>query len=174
MPSISFNELMTLFFIVLVVLFIAAILVFNFGMKIVPENKRLVLFRLGKCVGSRGPGIVTVIPVIDRGVWVDVQMKFHYEFRDLPTTDGMRISYKITLEGKVTDAEKSVMNVPNLEVALSKVMETELGDIARSKDRNELVRLDTWTEDQLKDVLNRAARPWGFEVVKSMVEHNDH
>jgi len=174
MPFISFSELMSLLFVVVAVLFVLAIVIFNYALKIVPENKRLVLFRLGKCLGSRGPGIVMMIPVIDHGLWVDLQQTFRYEFRDLSMADGQKISYTVALDGKVVDAEKSVMNVPNLEKALSKVIETEIMDIARSKDGDELKHLDAWMEDQLKEVLYRAARPWGFEVVKIMIQHDDH
>ena len=70
----------------------------------------------------------------------------------------------ITLEGKVTDPEKSVLNVPNLENALSEVIETEITDIARSKSSDELMQRRDWLESQLKDVLYRSSRVWGFEV----------
>jgi len=70
----------------------------------------------------------------------------------------------------VIDPEKSVLNVPNLENALSKVIETEIMDIARSKKSDELINLGGWIEGQLKDVLYRSSRSWGFDVIKLTIE----
>mgnify|MGYP000949468368 CR=1 FL=1 len=120
--------------------------------------------RFGKTLGSHGPGIVTLIPVIDYAIWVDLQPTFHYQYGNLLTSDNRKISCAVTLEGKVTDPEKNVLNVPNLENAISKVIETGITDIARSMSSDELRQRRDWLESQLKDVLYRSSRSWGFEV----------
>jgi len=164
MSSISTDVLVKVVVVIGLALFFLATAFVRFSTKIVPENKRVVIMRFGKILGSQGPGIVTLIPIIDYAIWVDLQPIFHYKYGNLPTSDNQKISCAITLEGKVTDPEKSVLNVPNLENALSEVIETEITDIARSKGSDELMQRRDWLESQLKDVLYRSSRVWGFEV----------
>jgi len=170
MPSISFDALVRLIFALALTLFFLVIALIRFAVKTVPENKRVVVFRLGRSIGSRGPGIVTIIPVIDSAIWVDLQRTYRRRYSDLPTSDNQKISCAITLEGKVIDPEKSVLNVPNLENALSKVIETETRDIARSKKSDKLINLGSWIEGQLKYVLYRSSRSWGFDVIRLTVD----
>ncbi len=164
MPSISSDVLIKFVIFTVLALFFLATGFIRLAIKIVPENKRVVIMRFGKILGSRGPGIVTIIPIIDSAIWIDLQKTFRYKYSDLPTSDNQKISYAVTLEGEVTDPEKSVLNVPNLENALSKVIETEIMSITRSKQSDELVQRRDWLEGQLKDVLYRSSRSWGFEV----------
>ena len=152
------------------VLFFLATAFIRFSIKIVPENKRVVIMRLGKILGSQGPGIITLIPFIDFAIWVDLQPAFHFQYTDLLTSDHQKITCAISLEGKVTDPEKIVLNVPNLENALSKVIETEIADITRSKTSGELLQRRDWLESQLMDVLNRSGRLWGFEVSRLQLQ----
>ena len=141
-------------------LFFLATAFVRFSIKIVPENKRVVIMRMGKILGCQGPGIVTLIPFIDFAIWVDLQPAFHFQYADLLTSDHQKISCAVTLEGKVTDPEKTVLNVPNLENAISKVIETEITDITSRKSSGELRQQRGWLESQLKDAVNRASRPW--------------
>ncbi|MRS05186.1 hypothetical protein EG832_18530 [bacterium] len=164
MSSITTDVLIKAVVVIGLALFFMVTAFVAFFTKIVPENKRVVIMRLGKILGSQGPGIVTLVPIIDYAIWVDLNPSFHYRYCDLPTIDNQKISCGVTLEGKVTDPEKSVLNVPNLENALSKVIETEITDIASSKSRDELRQRRDWLESQLKDVLYRSSRLWGFEV----------
>ncbi len=169
MSSISFDVLAKLIIVLALALFCLAIVFIRFAVKTVPENKRVIVFRLGKSLGSRGPGIVTIVPGIDTAIWVDVQRTYRYRYTDLPTSDDQKMSFVITLEGKVVDPEKSVVNVPNLENALSKAIEAEIVELTRSKKSDELVDLGGWIEGRLKDVLYRAGRSWGFDVIELVV-----
>lgn len=166
MSSISTDILIKAMVVIGLVLFFLSTAFVRFSTKIVPESKRVVIMRFGKILGSRGPGIVTLIPMIDYAIWVDLQPTFHYKYGNLLTSDNQTISRVVTVEGKVTDPEKCVLNVPNLENALSRVIEIEITDIVKSKSRGELMQRCDWLEDQLKDVLYRSSRLWGFEVSK--------
>jgi regulator of protease activity HflC (stomatin/prohibitin superfamily) len=158
-----------LFSIALIVL-IAGILFFQAGMKIVPEEKRVVVLRMGRSIGSRGPGLVIVIPLIDLVMWVDVQKKHHFSYVNLPTRDNRLVSVVVDLEGKVFDPEKSVLNVPNLDNALLKLIETRVGDFVSSKTSSELPNLKGRLEDELTDAVRRSGRDWGFEAVKVQID----
>lgn len=170
MPVLANDAVLKLVCISTIAVFFIAIVLIRVSIKILPENKRVVMMRLGKIIGSRGPGIVLMIPFIDFAIWVDLQQAFHYKFSDVPTLDHRKITLAVALEGKVTDPEKSVLNVPNLENSLSKVIETEIIDIAGSKNRDELVQRRDWLEGQLKDVLYRSTKMWGFEVSRFVID----
>jgi regulator of protease activity HflC (stomatin/prohibitin superfamily) len=166
MPPITFDFVLKIIVAIALALFFLATAFISFAVKIVPENKRIVLFRAGRSLGTRGPGIVTVIPLIDMVAWVDLQSVYRFRYSSVPASDNRKISCQVTLEGKVIDPEKSVLNVPNLEKALYKVIETEIIDIARDKKSDELIHLDGWLEYQLKDVAYRSSRSWGFDIIK--------
>lgn len=170
MSSIPSDILLKLIVVITLALFFLVTAFVSFAVKIVPENKRVIIMRFGKILGSRGPGIITIIPMIDLAIWVDLQQTYRYKYSNLPTSDNQKISCAITLEGKVFDPEKSVLNVPNLEGALSKVIETELVDIARSRNSHELTQRRNWLEGQLMDVLCRSSKSWGFEVSKLVID----
>src|SRR3970040_891264 len=99
-----------------VVLIVLALLVS--AIRIVPEYQRLVFFRLGRCIGARGPGVVLLIPVIDRGVKVDLRE----QVREVPhqtsiTKDNAPISIDFLWYFKVLDPAESVLQVGNFEMA---------------------------------------------------------
>ncbi len=88
------------------------------AIRIVPEYQRLVVFRLGRCVGARGPGIVFLIPVIDRAVKVDLRE----QVREIPhqtsiTKDNAPISVDFLWYYKVLDPTESILQVGNFEVS---------------------------------------------------------
>lgn len=157
-------------FITAVVILVAAIVFFQAAIKIVPEEKRVVILRMGRIIGSRGPGLVIIIPVIDFVMWVDVQRKHHFSYINLPTRDNKLATVVVDLEGKVFDAEKSVLNIPNLYNALLKLIETRVGDFVSSKNSSELPNLTGYLEDELMDAVRRAGRDWGFEADKIQID----
>lgn len=170
MNSVSFDLAGSFTFIALMALVIVLVIWLRQAVRIVPEDQRLVVFRLGKCIGSRGPGIVTLIPVIDMAARVDLLKTVRIKVANLPTLDRRQLSCSVALEGKVIDPEKSVLNVPDLNKALSGTMETQLKEIAVSKNSAELIDRRSWLEDQLTDALNRSGRLWGFAVSRIAVE----
>ncbi|MDO9300530.1 MAG: SPFH domain-containing protein, partial [Anaerolineales bacterium] len=103
--------------------FVGAALVIGFiflanAIRIVPEYQRLVVFRLGRCVGAKGPGIVLLIPVVDRGVKADLRE----QVREIPqqtsiTKDNAPISIDFLWYFKVLDPAESVLQVGNFELA---------------------------------------------------------
>ena len=97
------------------------------AIRIVPEYQRLVVFRLGRCVGTRGPGIVLLIPVIDRAVKADLRE----QVREIPhqtsiTKDNAPISIDFLWYYKVLEPAESVLQVGNFEVAAQGMATTTL------------------------------------------------
>jgi len=143
---------------IVVVLLISAI-------KIIPEYMRLVVFRLGRSLGARGPGIVILIPFVDRGVRVDLRE----QVRDIPhqtsiTKDNASISVDFIWYYKVLDAAESVLQVGDFETSAAGMATTTLraviGGIVLDDALSEREHINNMLRSRLDDVTER----WGVKV----------
>jgi len=149
---------------------VGAILVLGFiflanAIRIVPEYQRLVVFRLGRSIGAKGPGIVLLIPVIDRAVRVDLRE----QVREIPhqtaiTKDNASISVDFIWYYKVLDPTESVLQVGNFEVAAQGMATTTLraviGGIPLDDVLSEREHINTMLRTRLDEVTER----WGVKV----------
>ena len=135
------------------------------AIRIVPEYQRLVVFRLGRSVGAKGPGIVLLIPVIDRAVRVDLRE----QVREIPhqtaiTKDNAGISVDFIWYYKVLDPTESVLAVGNFEVAAQGMATTTLraviGGIPLDDVLSEREHINTMLRTRLDEVTER----WGVKV----------
>ena len=145
-----------------------ALLLFAFlaaAIRVVPEYQRLVVFRLGRCVGAKGPGIVLLIPVIDRAVKVDLRE----QVREIPhqtsiTKDNAPISIDFLWYYKVLDPAESVLQVGNFEAAAQGMATTTLraviGGIPLDDVLSEREHINTMLRTRLDEVTER----WGVKV----------
>ena len=144
--------------ILLVVFFAAAI-------KIVPEYRRIVVFRLGRCIGAKGPGLVLLIPFVDRPVMVDLRE----QVREIPaqqsiTQDNAPLSIDFLWYYKVFDPVQSVLQVQNFELAAQGIATTTLrsviGGILLDGVLSEREKINTALRARLDEVTER----WGVKV----------
>jgi regulator of protease activity HflC (stomatin/prohibitin superfamily) len=149
---------------------VGAILVIGFvflanAIRIVPEYQRLVVFRLGRSVGEKGPGIVFLIPVIDRAVRVDLRE----QVREIPhqtaiTKDNAGISVDFIWYYKVLNPTESVLAVGNFEIAAQGMATTTLraviGGISLDDVLSEREKINTMLRTRLDEVTER----WGVKV----------
>ncbi len=135
------------------------------AIRIVPEYQRLVVFRLGRCVGEKGPGIVLLIPVIDRAARVDLRE----QVREIPhqtaiTKDNAGISIDFLWYYKVLDPSESVLAVGNFESAAQGMATTTLraviGSIILDEVLSEREHINTLLRTRLDEVTER----WGVKV----------
>ena len=143
----------------LVIIFLAA------AIKIVPEYKRIVVFRLGRCIGPKGPGLILLIPFIDRPVSVDLRE----QVREIPaqtsiTQDNAPISIDFLWYYKVFDPVQSVLQVQNFELAAQGIATTTLrsviGGILLDGVLSEREKINTSLRARLDEVTER----WGVKV----------
>jgi len=146
-------------------LFLVAFVFIANAIRIVPEYQRLVVFRLGRSVGPKGPGIVILIPVIDRAVKVDLRE----QVREIPhqtaiTKDNAGISVDFIWYYKVLDPAESVLQVGNFEVAAQGMATTTLraviGGIPLDDVLSEREHINTMLRTRLDEVTER----WGVKV----------
>jgi regulator of protease activity HflC (stomatin/prohibitin superfamily) len=135
------------------------------AIRVVAEYSRLVVFRLGRCVGTKGPGIVLLIPVIDRAVKVDLRE----QVREIPhqtsiTKDNAPISIDFLWYYKVLDPAESVLQVGNFEMAAQGMATTTLraviGGIPLDDVLSEREHINTMLRTRLDEVTER----WGVKV----------
>src|SRR5512137_1549446 len=135
------------------------------ALRIVPEYQRLVVFRLGRCVGARGPGIVWLIPVVDRAVRADLRE----QIREVPhqvsiTKDNAPISIDFLWYYKVIDPTLTVVGVGNFELSAAGMATTTLrsviGGIALDEVLSQREHINTTLRVKLDEVTER----WGVKV----------
>ena len=119
---------------ILIAIVVVIVVVVPAFIKIVAEYQRLVVFRLGRCIGELGPGLVILIPFVDRPVWVDLRESFlEIPEQTCITKDNAPISIDFLIYWKVTDTVKSVVQVNNMAGASQGIATTTLrfiiGDI---------------------------------------------
>jgi len=145
-------------FFILIVFLVAAI-------KIVPEYRRIVVFRLGRCIGAKGPGLILLIPFVDRPVSVDLRE----QVREIPaqtsiTQDNAPISIDFLWYYKVFDPVQSVLQVQNFELAAQGIATTTLrsviGGILLDGVLSEREKINTALRARLDEVTER----WGVKV----------
>ena len=142
-----------------------AIMLFAMAIKIVREYQRLVVFRLGKCVGSRGPGLVFLIPFIETATWVDLRENFlEVPAQTTITKDNAPISVDFLIYWKVVDPVASVVQVQNFAGASQGIATTTLraviGDILLDDVLAQRERINTSLRTKLDEVTER----WGIKV----------
>lgn len=135
------------------------------AVRIVPEYQRLVVFRLGRLVGERGPGLVLLIPFIDRGVRVDLRERFF----DVPpqttiTEDNAHLSIDFLVYSKVVDAVPSVLNVEDYEGASRGIAITTLRAVVGSMLLDDVLAKREHINRQLREKLDEVTNRWGIKV----------
>jgi regulator of protease activity HflC (stomatin/prohibitin superfamily) len=135
------------------------------SVRIVREYQRLVVFRLGKCIGSRGPGPVWLVPFVDRPVWVDQRELFlEVPHQSCITQDNVPIKVDFLIYRQVMDAVASVVAVQNFGGASQGIAATTLraviGDIPLDDVLAERERINTVLREKLDEVTER----WGVKV----------
>jgi regulator of protease activity HflC (stomatin/prohibitin superfamily) len=149
---------------------VAAIVVIGFvflanAIKIVPEYQRLVVFRLGRSIGPKGPGITILIPVIDRAVRVDLRE----QVREVPhqtsiTKDNAPISIDFLWYYKVLDPAESVLQVGNFESAAAGIAATTLRAVIGGIPLDDVLSEREHINNMLRTRLDEVTERWGVKV----------
>jgi len=145
--------------ILLGVLFIAA------AIKIVPEYQRLVIFRLGRCVGAKGPGIIFLIPIVDRSVRVDLRE----QVREIPhqnsiTQDNASVNVDFIWYYKVLDPTQSVLQVQDFESAAQGMATTTLRAVIGGILLDDVLSKREHINNLLRARLDEVTERWGVKV----------
>ena len=154
---------------------VVIVLAFIFsGLKILREYERAVVFRLGRLVRSRGPGIVYVIPGIEKAVRIDMRtITMDIPAQDVITKDNVSIKVNAVLYFRVIDPSKAVVEVENFRFATSQNAQTTLRSVCGEAELDELLAEREKINTHLQTIIDQHTDPWGIKVVQVAVKHID-
>ncbi len=152
--------------IAIVLLLFLGLILLVMAIRIVPEFRRLVVFRLGRCIGSKGPGLIFLIPFVDRGVAVDLREVFF----DVPpqtciTADNASVSIDFLVYDKVIDPVRSVLEVANFTGAARGLAITTLRAVVGSMLLDDVLSKRDEINRILHEKLDAVTDRWGVRVM---------
>ena len=160
------------------VLTVAAIIVFALmsAIKVLPEYERGVIFRLGRLskalVGGNGPGLIIILPGIDRLVRVDLRViTMDVPPQEVITRDNVPIKVNAVVYFRVVDPQKAIVDVENYVAATSQISQTTLRSVLGESELDELLAQREKINQKLQEIIDAHSDPWGIKV--STVEVKD-
>jgi len=154
--------------IVLVVMFLAA------AIRILNEYERAVIFRLGRVLATKGPGLILLIPVVDRMVRVDTRtITMDVPPQDVITRDNISIKVNAVVYFRVMDAQRAIIDVENFLYATSQLAQTTLRSVCGQVELDEILASREKLNQHIQEILDRSTDPWGIKVALVEVKHID-
>ncbi|HYJ15018.1 MAG TPA: slipin family protein [Candidatus Limnocylindria bacterium] len=144
------------------------------GIKILKEYERGVVFRLGRMVGARGPGMVYIIPGIEKMVKMDLRtVTMDIPPQDVITRDNVSVKVNAVLYFRVLDPNLAVREVENYLFATSQLAQVTLRSVCGQGELDELLSEREKINSRIQDILDRQTDPWGIKVVLVELKHID-
>ena len=144
------------------------------GIKILKEYERGVVFRLGRMVGARGPGIVYIIPGIEKMVKMDLRtVTMDIPPQDVITRDNVSVKVNAVLYFRVIEPNLAVREVENYLFATSQLAQVTLRSVCGQGELDELLSEREKINSRIQDILDRQTDPWGIKVVLVELKHID-
>lgn len=140
--------------------------------RIVQEYERGVIFRLGRVIGAKGPGLFLVVPIIDKMIKVDLRtITLDVPTQEAITSDNVTVRVNAVVYFQVTDPAAAVINVENFRRATSQISQTSLRNVIGQSTLDELLSDREHVNGELQKIIDEATEPWGIKV--SIVEVKD-
>ena len=141
---------------------------------IVNEYQRVVVFRLGRLVAARGPGLVLIIPLIERAVRMDLRVvTLDVPPQDVITRDNVSVKVNAVVYFRVLDPNKALVNVENFMFATSQLSQTTLRSVCGQAELDELLAERERINEKIQTILDTDTDPWGIKVTKVEVKQID-
>ena len=144
------------------------------GLRILNEYERAVVFRLGRLIGGKGPGLVYVIPLIDKMVRMSLRIvAMDVPPQDIITKDNVSVKVNAVIYFRVLDANKAVVEVEDFYYATSQLAQTTLRSILGEAELDDLLARREKINNQLQEILDKRTDSWGIKVQSVEVKHVD-
>jgi regulator of protease activity HflC (stomatin/prohibitin superfamily) len=144
------------------------------GVKILKEYERGVIFRLGRMVAPRGPGIIYVIPLIEKFLRVDMRtVTMDVPPQDVITRDNVSVKVSAVVYFRVIDPNRAIREVANYLFATSQLAQVTLRSICGQGELDELLAERDKINTRIQTILDAETDPWGIKVVLVEVKHID-
>ena len=154
--------------VILVIMFLAA------AIRILNEYERGVIFRLGRVIDVKGPGLIILIPVIDRMTRVDLRIiTMDVPPQDVITRDNVSVKVNAVIYFRVMNANDAVIEVENFLYATSQLAQTTLRSVCGQVELDEILAERDKINTHIQEILDRSTDPWGIKVSTVEVKHID-
>jgi len=151
--------------IVIVIIAFAVLMILSMAIKIVTEFERGVIFRLGRLVGAKGPGLFLIIPFVDRMTKVDLRVvTMDVPSQEVITKDNVTVRVNAVVYFRVVDPESSVVKVLDHIRATSQISQTTLRNVLGQSELDELLAQREKLNQMLQKIIDEHTDPWGVKV----------
>jgi len=157
-----------------VAIVIIAVLFLYSAIKILNEYERGVIFRLGRVIGAKGPGLILLIPLIDKMVRVDLRVvAMDVPSQDVITRDNVSVKVNAVLYFRVLDPNRAIITVENYLYATSQLAQTTLRSVCGQGELDDLLSEREKINAHIQEILDKDTDPWGIKVAKVEIKHID-
>lgn len=144
------------------------------AIRILNEYERGVVFRLGRVIKAKGPGLIILIPVVDKIVKVSLRLvAMDVDPQDVITRDNVSVKVNAVIYFRVIDPVKAVIEVENYQYAMSQLAQTTLRSVCGQAELDELLAAREKINAQLQEILDTHTDPWGIKVATVELKHID-
>ena len=144
------------------------------GVKVLSEFERAVVFRLGRLVKHRGPGLIYIIPLIERMVRVDMRtVTLDIPAQDVITRDNVSLKVNAVLYFRVLEPNQATVEIENYLFATSQLAQTTLRSVCGQVELDELLSDRDKINGRLQEIVDTQTDPWGIKVSLVEVKHID-
>jgi regulator of protease activity HflC (stomatin/prohibitin superfamily) len=149
----------------IVVLLVLGVVVLPQMIRILREYERGVIFRLGKLLGAKGPGLILLIPIVDRMVKIDLRVvTIEVPKQEVMTRDNVPATVDAVIYFRVVDPQAAVVKVENFLKASSLIAQTTLRSVLGQSQLDELLAQRDKINQQLQEIIDKHTEPWGVKV----------
>jgi len=158
----------TVAIIVLIIFFLSA------ALRILKEYERGVIFRLGRIINAKGPGLIILIPIIDKMLKVSLRLvAMDVDPQDVITRDNVSVKVNAVIYFRVIDPVKAIVEVENYSYAMSQLAQTTLRSVCGQAELDDLLSEREKINTELQEILDTHTDPWGIKVATVELKHID-
>jgi len=154
--------------VLLIIFFLSA------AIRILNEYERGVIFRLGRVIKAKGPGLILLIPIVDKMIKVSLRLvAMDVDPQDVITRDNVSVKVNAVIYFRVIDPTKAIIEVENYNYAMSQLAQTTLRSVCGQAELDELLSEREKINAQLQEILDTHTDPWGIKVATVELKHID-
>jgi regulator of protease activity HflC (stomatin/prohibitin superfamily) len=156
------------------IIIVFVLIVMASAIRILKEYERAVIFRLGRLIGAKGPGVILLIPIVDRMVRVSLRtIVMDVPPQDVITKDNVSIKVNAVVYFRVVQSEKAIVEVERYLDATSQLSQTTLRSVLGQSELDELLAEREKINRKLQTIIDNQTEPWGIKVSNVEVKHVD-
>ena len=153
---------------------VLAVLFLSSAIRILNEYERGVIFRLGRVIKAKGPGLIILIPVVDKIVRVSLRLvAMDVDPQDVITRDNVSVKVNAVIYFRVIEPVKAIIEVENYQYAMSQLAQTTLRSVCGQAELDELLSAREKINAELQEILDTHTDPWGIKVATVELKHID-